>query len=86
EPIQKIEAELRKKNNLVVIVGSQKVPPNIYNLADANVSVTSQPHSEIAALAVFLDRYFEGRELGKKFDGKISIKPGIRGKSVVTCE
>ncbi len=86
EPIQEMETELRKMRNLVVIVGSQKVPPQIYNLADANVAVTSQPHSEIAALAVFLDRYFEGRELEKKFHGKVRIKPSLKGKSVVTCE
>jgi len=53
----------------VVMVGSQKVPPECYELADFNVSVTSQPHSEIAALAVFLDHYFEGKGLegGKGF-------------------
>lgn len=86
EPIQKMEGRLRQIKDMVVIVGSQKVPPQIYNMADANIAVTNQPHSEIAALAVFLDRYFEGQELEKKFDGKVKIKPALRGKSVVTCE
>ncbi len=86
EPIQKIESKIRGMKDLVIIVGSQKVPPSIYNLADANIAVTNQPHSEIAALAIFLDRYFEGRELENVFEGKVRITPSLRGKSVVTCE
>lgn len=62
----------------VVLVGSQKVPPECYELADFNVSVTSQPHSEIAALAVFLDHYFEGKEL----DGRVEFSHGKKSKCV----
>ncbi|MDH5420053.1 MAG: tRNA (cytidine(56)-2'-O)-methyltransferase, partial [Candidatus Bathyarchaeota archaeon] len=33
---------------------------------------------------VFLDRFFEGRELSKEFEGaKIKIIPQVRGKKVV---
>ena len=35
--------------------------------ADFNVGVTNQPHSEVASLAVFLDRLFEGRELDREW-------------------
>jgi tRNA (cytidine56-2'-O)-methyltransferase len=55
----------------------------MYQLADWNVAVGNQPHSEVAALAVFLDRLFEGQELTKEFDGGLKILPSPRGKHVV---
>ena len=82
-PVQKVEKELRKKDKLLVIIGSQKVERAVYEKSDYNVSVTLQPHSEIAALAVFLDRVFEGKELGKKFPkAKIEVEPVNKGKKV----
>ncbi len=83
EPLQKKIQKLRKEKNLLVVVGSQKVPPEIYELADYNISITAQPHSEVAALAVFLDWYFKGKELDKTFAGaKVRIIPSARGKNV----
>ncbi|MEW6329348.1 MAG: tRNA (cytidine(56)-2'-O)-methyltransferase [Candidatus Micrarchaeota archaeon] len=83
EPLQKKISALRREKNLLVVVGSQKVPPEIYALADYNISITAQPHSEVAALAVFLDWYFRGKELDKKFAGaKVKIMPSARGKNV----
>jgi tRNA (cytidine56-2'-O)-methyltransferase len=69
----------------MILVGSQKVPGEFYSssVSDFNVSVGNQPHSECAALAVFLDRYFVGEELAKKFDdAKMKIVPSARGKEV----
>jgi Uncharacterized protein conserved in archaea len=43
--------------NSLVLVGSQRVPKKFYEASDFNVSVGNQPHSEIAALAAFLDRF-----------------------------
>lgn len=74
---------LRKKKDVLVIIGSEKVPREAYDLADFNVSIGSQPHSEIAALAIFLDRIFKGKELQKEFKGgRLKIVPSERGKSV----
>jgi tRNA (cytidine56-2'-O)-methyltransferase len=74
---------------LLVIVGSQKVPKEFYSneVSDFNVSIGNQPHSECAALAVFLDRFFEGKELAQRFKkAKIKIVPQKRGKkTVVEC-
>ena len=48
-----------------------------------NIAVGNQPHSEIAALAIFLDRFFQGKELTQSFDNaKMKIIPSSRGKSV----
>jgi len=82
--IQKIESKLRKSSKILLIIGSQKVDSEVYDLSDYNVSVTTQPHSEIAALAIILDRLFAGKELDKKFkNAKIKITPQAKGKKVV---
>ncbi|MCW4030777.1 MAG: tRNA (cytidine(56)-2'-O)-methyltransferase [Candidatus Bathyarchaeota archaeon] len=79
--------KLRKK--VLLIVGSQKVPKEFFSndVSNFNVSIGNQPHSECAALAVFLDRFFEGKELAKGFEkAKIKIMPQERGKkTVVKC-
>ena len=41
----------------VVVVGGTKVPSEVFHLSDYNISVGNQPHSEVAALAVFLDTW-----------------------------
>ena len=74
------------KDKCVVVVGAGKVPHDAYALADFNLSVTTQPHSEIAALALFLDRYFSGKEIGKRFSGKLRIVPNVCGKVVLRGE
>jgi len=77
------------KKDVLVLVGSQKVPKEFYTyeVSDFNVSIGSQPHSECAALAVFLDRVFEGKELAREFENaKIAIVPQKRGKKTrVEC-
>lgn len=82
--LQKEAGKLRKKHKVLVIIGSQKVEGEVYEQSDANIAITSQPHSEIAALAVALDWVQEGKELGKRFKGaKIKIKPVEKGKQVM---
>ncbi|MBI4257456.1 MAG: tRNA (cytidine(56)-2'-O)-methyltransferase [Thaumarchaeota archaeon] len=77
--------EIRLKNkDVLVVVGAEKVPRRLYGLADYNIAVGHQPHSEVSALAVFLDRYFKGKELGKEFqDAKMKILPSAGGKNVI---
>jgi tRNA (cytidine56-2'-O)-methyltransferase len=76
--------EKLKGKNILVIVGSEKVERYYYEVVDYNVSVTNQPHSEVAALAIFLDRLFSGRELYSKFeDAEFLVIPSERGKKVV---
>ncbi|HEX58837.1 MAG TPA: tRNA (cytidine(56)-2'-O)-methyltransferase [Methanomicrobia archaeon] len=83
EVIEEIRREARR-SKLMVVVGAEKVPFEVYELADWNVAVGNQPHSEVAALAVFLDWLFEGKELYKKFEGgELEIIPSARGKKVV---
>jgi len=60
-----IEKIASSKKDKLIIVGGQKVPSEIYKLADYNVAIGNQPHSEVAALAVFMDRLCQGKELEK---------------------
>lgn len=85
-PVDDAVREMRAKNvgDILVVVGAEKVPREVYELADYNVAVGNQPHSEIAALAIFLDRWFEGKELEKEFkDWSVRIEPNPRGKTVI---
>ncbi len=85
-PIQNQVRKIRKHNKIITVVGAEKVPREFYEEADYNISVSNQPHSEIASLAVFLDRYFAGKELEKKFSkAKKRIIPRENGKQVKNC-
>ena len=79
----------RLRRKVMLLVGCQKVPAEFFSaeFSDFNVAVGNQPHSECAALAVFLDRFFEGKELAKEFrKAKIKILPQERGKkTAVEC-
>ena len=71
------------KDDILIIVGAEKVPRDLYDMADFNVAVGNQPHSEVAALAVFMDRLLEGRGLRRKYEGaRVEIIPNPRGKTV----
>lgn len=84
EPLKSIIPLLRRENRIMVVIGGSKVPREIYHIADYNISVSSQPHSEVAALAIFLHEYFEGKELEKDFSkAKIKVIPQKRGKKTV---
>jgi tRNA (cytidine56-2'-O)-methyltransferase len=85
-PFQKKMAEIKKKSkkkNICVIVGSEKVPAELYEIADYNLAIGNQPHSEVGALAVFLYE-LTGRKLKENFENaKMKIVPQERGKKVI---
>ncbi len=85
-PLQEVEGEIRKCHGsepLLVVVGAEKVPWDVYDGADWNVGVTNQPHSEVASLAAFLDRLFEGKELDREWeDAEKRVVPQAEGKRV----
>jgi len=84
ERIQDVDKKIGKNKKVCIIIGSQKVERGIYEISDYNVSVTNQPHSEIAALSVCLDRLQQGKELEKEFIGaERKIIPKKLGKEVI---
>ncbi len=81
-PLPKRIDVIKKSERVLVIVGAEKVPPEVFELCDLNISIGTQPHSEVAALAVFLEKV-----LGVVFDlgfenAKIKIIPSERGKKI----
>jgi tRNA (cytidine56-2'-O)-methyltransferase len=74
------------QEDILIVVGAEKVPPEVYQAADFNVAVGNQPHSEVAALAIFLDRLTGGKGLCSDFPGKIKVLPCERGKHVINTE
>lgn len=81
EPLDDVLGVLPPRD-LLVVVGAGKVPGALYGLADHNVAVGSQPHSEVSALAVFLDRLLQGEGLRRAFSGSLRVVPSPRGKVV----
>lgn len=78
--IPKIRSSPRKK---LIVVGGPKVPLDVFQFADFNVAIGHQPHSEVAALSIFLDRLLEGQGLYLKFpDATLEIEPTSHGKRV----
>ena len=85
-PLPKMLPEIRDiDKDLLVVVGSEKMPGEIFKLADWNVSVTNQPMSEVAALAIFLDWFKQHREFEHEFSkAQIQIVPSRSGKEIQT--
>ena len=87
ESINDAEEKIGKEEKLLIVVGAEKVPREIYELADYNVGVGSQPHSEISALAILLDRIQKGKQFEKEFpNAKRKIIPTKNGKNVQVKE
>ncbi|MBS3062691.1 MAG: tRNA (cytidine(56)-2'-O)-methyltransferase [Candidatus Diapherotrites archaeon] len=85
--LEKTMPKIRNARRVCVVIGSQKVERGVYELADWNLAVGSTPHSEIAALAVFLHELFKGRELRTGFAGaRLAIQPNACGKQVVRAD
>jgi len=82
-PINKIQKKLKGINRVCFVIGAKKVERKVFEESSYNVSIGTQPHSEIAALAIALDRFFSGKELEKSFSkAKLKIIPRNRGKKV----
>ncbi|MGV7226892.1 MAG: tRNA (cytidine(56)-2'-O)-methyltransferase [Nitrosopumilus sp.] len=87
ENINDVQDSIGSEKNLLIVVGAEKVPREIYEMADYNVGVGSQPHSEISALAILLDRIQKGKQFEKEFpNAKRKIIPTKKGKNVQVKE
>ena len=87
ESINDTEEKIGDKENLLIVVGAEKVPREIYELADYNIGIGRQPHSEISALAILLDRIQKGKQFEKEFpNAKRKIIPTKNGKNVQVKE
>jgi tRNA (cytidine56-2'-O)-methyltransferase len=83
-PLPKMLPEIQDKDeDILIVVGSEKMPGEIFKLADWNISVTNQPMSEVAALAIFLDWFEQHREFEREFlKAQVQIVPSRIGKEI----
>lgn len=76
-----------RQEDLLVVLGAEKMPREIYDMVDHNLAVGNQPHSEVAALAVLLYEVHGPEALVAQRPGaEIEIQPSARGKRVITHE
>jgi tRNA (cytidine56-2'-O)-methyltransferase len=82
KPTEKMTT-IRKSKKIAIVIGSEKVEGEVYRIADYNVGITRQPHSEVAALAVFLHYLREGKEEKMTFpNARKTVEPNPRGKTM----
>jgi tRNA (cytidine56-2'-O)-methyltransferase len=81
-PIDMIAPRLRKAARVLLVVGGAKVPSALYQLATYNAAVGHQPHSEVAALAVALERLRGVPAPGAWPGATHAIVPRSHGKKV----
>ena len=83
EDLDTVLPTLPRDRNVLLVVGGPKVPADAYQLSTRNVAVTHQPHSEVAALALTLDRLL-GTPRAERLPGaRVQVLPCVRGKKVV---
>ncbi len=82
EALDETLPRIPRNRDLLIVVGSEKVPGDLFERAEFNIAVGNQPHSEVAALAVFLDRFLQGEGLRRRFLGRLEVQPSVRGKVV----
>ena len=82
ESVKKVKQE---KKGILFIVGAEKVPPWVFELADYNISIGNQPHSEVAALAIAMNNlHFES--YNKEFKGKLSVIPSATHREMTEID
>ncbi|HIQ49601.1 MAG TPA: tRNA (cytidine(56)-2'-O)-methyltransferase [Nanoarchaeota archaeon] len=80
--LEEVKDLWKKGKDIVIIVGSEKVPKEVYEIADYNLAIGHQPHSEVSALAIFLYELYD-RKIKKEFENaELKIIPQEKGKKV----
>ncbi len=80
-------SSIERNRPMVIVVGGTKVPGEVFRLANHNISIGNQPHSEVAALGVFLESFIGQIEESKHFrGGEIQVIPSLDRKKVMSLE
>lgn len=84
EPHDAVAPTVDISSPIAVVVGGAKVPGEVFKLADHNVAVGHQPHSEVAALALFMDALMGGVAAPDHFAGaRLEVRGHPSGKVVI---
>jgi len=81
-PLERCLPRLSRERRLLLVVGGAKVPAELYRRSKYNVAVGHQPHSEVAAVAVTLERLLGVPGPVRRGDAPNRIVPTARGKRV----
>ncbi|MCL5963996.1 MAG: tRNA (cytidine(56)-2'-O)-methyltransferase [Candidatus Thermoplasmatota archaeon] len=86
-PLPEVKDEILSTINnrdLLIIVGAEKVPSDVYKKATFNVAIMNQPHSEVSSLAIFLYDLFPESMRNSLFNkSQLKIIPTAHGKKVI---
>ena len=86
-PWREVIPILRRDRPMAIVVGGAKVPGEVYGICQHNVGIGNQPHSEVAALAVFLRDLLPTGSSPVEFPGgEIDIVPSASNKKVNPVE
>ncbi|MDP6869477.1 MAG: tRNA (cytidine(56)-2'-O)-methyltransferase [Candidatus Poseidoniaceae archaeon] len=83
EPFREAIPKIRRDKSVLIIVGGAKVPGDVYKLCQHNVAVGNQPHSEVAALALFMDAWFGEAASVRQFEDARLVIEGVNNGKVV---
>jgi tRNA (cytidine56-2'-O)-methyltransferase len=76
----------QSSEKMLIVIGAEKVPGEVYELADYNIAVSSQPHSEISSLAILLYYLYGDSGLTREFpNAHLRVVPCARGKQVIAA-
>ena len=76
--------KIPRDKDILIVVGGAKVPAEVFKTCQFNVAVGNQPHSEVAALALFMDAWQGHRSTLREFpNAELSIQGTNDGKIVV---
>ena len=59
---------------ILFIVGAEKVPAWVFEMSDYNIAIGNQPHSEVAALAIAMNKIYPSC-YNVEFNGRLSVIP-----------
>ena len=83
EPFRLAIPKIRRDRPLIIVVGGAKVPGDVYKICQHNVAVGNQPHSEVAALALFMDAWFGESGSERSFKDARLVIEGVNGGKLV---
>ena len=83
QPLERVLPKIARRSRVLLVVGGAKVPPDLYRLSSYNVAVGHQPHSEVAAVAVTLERLMGLPGPRAPTGARQVIVPRARGKRVL---
>jgi len=71
---------------IAIVVGGAKVPGEVFGICQYNIAIGNQPHSEVAALAVFLQSWLPDGADASNFPGGMTVVPMESGKQILSSE